>query len=207
MISPYRAIRDEARKLSKGNFVEVYCSTPVEVCEQRDVKGMYAKARAAVAEGKPMGFTGVDDPYEPPTEPRGHDRHRQALGPAVRRRHRREAAGAGLHPAPRPHLMKPIRNWHQSGVRRPPEQLGIIRVTLPLGGLALGMVAAAGTCPPVCADERCASPRPAADSCRRAPEPHPTRNVSDRRVTGGRDRSTPRRAVRRRARVTGGRRS
>src|SRR5262249_23182273 len=69
VISPYRAIRDEARKMSKGNFVEVYCSTPVEVCEQRDVKGMYAKARAAVAEGKPMGFTGVDDPYEPPANP------------------------------------------------------------------------------------------------------------------------------------------
>jgi sulfate adenylyltransferase len=69
VISPYRAIRDEARKLSRGNFVEVYCSTPVEVCERRDVKGMYAKARAAVAEGKPMGFTGVDDPYEPPTNP------------------------------------------------------------------------------------------------------------------------------------------
>ena len=58
--------------MSKGNFVEVYCDTPIEVCEQRDVKGMYAKARAAVAEGKPMGFTGVDDPYEAPGEPRGH---------------------------------------------------------------------------------------------------------------------------------------
>lgn len=69
VISPYRAIRDEARKMSKGNFVEVYCSTPIEVCEQRDVKGMYAKARAAVAEGKPMGFTGVDDPYEAPENP------------------------------------------------------------------------------------------------------------------------------------------
>jgi sulfate adenylyltransferase len=69
VISPYRAIREEARKTSKGNFVEVYCDTPIEVCEQRDVKGMYAKARAAVAEGKPMGFTGVDDPYEPPTNP------------------------------------------------------------------------------------------------------------------------------------------
>jgi sulfate adenylyltransferase len=66
VISPYRAIRDEARKQAKGNFVEVYCSTPIDVCEQRDVKGMYAKARAAVADGKPMGFTGVDDPYEPP---------------------------------------------------------------------------------------------------------------------------------------------
>ena len=69
VISPYKAIRDEARKMSKGNFVEVYCSTPIEVCEQRDVKGMYAKARAAVAEGKPMGFTGVDDPYEAPENP------------------------------------------------------------------------------------------------------------------------------------------
>ena len=55
--------------MSKGNFVEVYCDTPIDVCEQRDVKGMYAKARAAVADGKPMGFTGVDDPYEPPTNP------------------------------------------------------------------------------------------------------------------------------------------
>jgi sulfate adenylyltransferase len=66
VISPYKAVRDEARKMSKGNFVEIYCSTPIDVCEQRDVKGMYAKARAAVADGKPMGFTGVDDPYEAP---------------------------------------------------------------------------------------------------------------------------------------------
>ncbi len=69
VISPYKAIREEARKMSKGNFVEVYCSTPIEVCEKRDVKGMYAKARAAVASGKPMGFTGVDDPYEAPENP------------------------------------------------------------------------------------------------------------------------------------------
>jgi sulfate adenylyltransferase len=69
VISPYRAIRDEARALSKGKFVEIYCSTPIDTCERRDVKGMYAKARAAVADGKPMGFTGVDDPYEPPTNP------------------------------------------------------------------------------------------------------------------------------------------
>ncbi len=69
VISPYRAIRDEARKMSSGNFVEIYCSTPIEVCEKRDVKGMYSKARAAVADGKPMGFTGVDDPYEPPANP------------------------------------------------------------------------------------------------------------------------------------------
>ncbi|WP_076350468.1 bifunctional sulfate adenylyltransferase/adenylylsulfate kinase [Paludisphaera borealis] len=69
VISPYKTIRDEARKQSKGNFVEVYCSTPIDVCENRDVKGMYAKARAAVAEGKPMGFTGIDDPYEAPENP------------------------------------------------------------------------------------------------------------------------------------------
>ena len=43
--------------------------TPVEVCEQRDVKGLYAKARQSLADGKPMGFTGVDDPYEPPVSP------------------------------------------------------------------------------------------------------------------------------------------
>lgn len=69
VISPYRQTRDEARALSKGNFVEVFCDTPLDVCEKRDVKGLYAKARNAVAEGKPMGFTGVDDPYEPPLNP------------------------------------------------------------------------------------------------------------------------------------------
>jgi sulfate adenylyltransferase len=51
------------------NFVEVYMDTPVEVCEQRDVKGLYAKARQAMVDGKPMGFTGVDDPYEQPINP------------------------------------------------------------------------------------------------------------------------------------------
>ena len=69
VISPYRETRADARRMSRGNFVEVYCDTPLAVCEQRDVKGLYAKARTAVAEGKPMGFTGVDDPYEPPTDP------------------------------------------------------------------------------------------------------------------------------------------
>jgi sulfate adenylyltransferase len=65
VISPYRATRDNARKSSKGNFVEVFCDTPIEVCEQRDVKGLYAKARA----GEIKGFTGVDDPYEAPLNP------------------------------------------------------------------------------------------------------------------------------------------
>src|SRR5687768_1062577 len=68
-ISPYRSTREEARKMVGENFIEIFMDTPVEVCEQRDVKGLYAKARQAVADGKPMGFTGVDDPYEPPIEP------------------------------------------------------------------------------------------------------------------------------------------
>jgi sulfate adenylyltransferase len=68
-ISPYRATRAEARKMVGENFIEVYMDTPVEVCEERDVKGLYAKARQAMVEGHPMGFTGVDDPYEPPVNP------------------------------------------------------------------------------------------------------------------------------------------
>jgi sulfate adenylyltransferase len=68
-ISPYRAARNEARKMVGENFIMAYMDTPVEVCEQRDVKGLYAKARQAMEEGKPMGFTGVDDPYEPPIDP------------------------------------------------------------------------------------------------------------------------------------------
>jgi sulfate adenylyltransferase len=68
-ISPYRATRNEARKMIGDNFITVYMDTPVEVCEERDVKGLYAQARQAMEDGKPMGFTGVDDPYEPPIDP------------------------------------------------------------------------------------------------------------------------------------------
>jgi len=68
-ISPYRAARAEARKMVGENFIEVFMDTPVEVCEQRDAKGLYAKARQAVQDGKQPGFTGVDDPYEPPINP------------------------------------------------------------------------------------------------------------------------------------------
>ncbi|MGQ9888906.1 MAG: bifunctional sulfate adenylyltransferase/adenylylsulfate kinase [Aggregatilineales bacterium] len=64
-ISPYQAARDEVRRLIGENFVEVYVDTPLAVCEQRDPKGLYAKARR----GEITGFTGVDDPYEPPTAP------------------------------------------------------------------------------------------------------------------------------------------
>jgi adenylylsulfate kinase len=63
-ISPYRDIRDEVRAMT-ANFLEVYVSAPLEVCESRDVKGLYAKARA----GEIKGFTGIDDPYEAPLNP------------------------------------------------------------------------------------------------------------------------------------------
>src|SRR5438128_3406726 len=65
VISPYREIRDEVRELHEGRFVEVYVSTPVEVCAERDVKGLFAKQKA----GELKGLTGVDDPYEPPLAP------------------------------------------------------------------------------------------------------------------------------------------
>jgi adenylyl-sulfate kinase len=63
-ISPYREARAWARK-EIGNFVEVYVKCPLEVCRQRDVKGLYKLAD----EGKIKGFTGVDDPYEEPEHP------------------------------------------------------------------------------------------------------------------------------------------
>jgi sulfate adenylyltransferase len=65
-ISPYRATRNEVRKMvGDEHFVEIYVDTPIEVCEQRDVKGLYARARR----GQITGFTGVDDPYEEPVDP------------------------------------------------------------------------------------------------------------------------------------------
>ncbi len=66
-ISPYEAARRTARQLVEefGAFVEVYVATPVEECERRDVKGLYAKARA----GDIPEFTGVSDPYEEPADP------------------------------------------------------------------------------------------------------------------------------------------
>jgi adenylylsulfate kinase len=62
-ISPYRADRDRARaSLAAGDFVEIFVDAPLAVCEARDPKGLYKKARA----GELRGFTGIDDPYEPP---------------------------------------------------------------------------------------------------------------------------------------------
>lgn len=63
-ISPYREIRDEIREMHE-NFVEVYVKCPIEVLENRDVKGLYKKARA----GEITNFTGISDPYEEPKEP------------------------------------------------------------------------------------------------------------------------------------------
>lgn len=68
VISPYRSDRDTVRQrhVEAGlPFIEVFVDTPLEVCEARDPKGLYAKARA----GEITGFTGVDDPYEPPLDP------------------------------------------------------------------------------------------------------------------------------------------
>lgn len=64
-VSPYRATRNDVRNLVGDGFIEVYVNTPIEVCEERDTKGMYAKARR----GEIKGFTGIDDPYEPPLNP------------------------------------------------------------------------------------------------------------------------------------------
>ena len=71
VISPYRADRDRARSIHRAAglaFVEVFVDTPLELCEQRDPKGLYAKARA----GELTGMTGIDDPYEPPLDPDVH---------------------------------------------------------------------------------------------------------------------------------------
>lgn len=63
-IAPYREIREEVRHRI-GDFVQVYVNAPLEVCEERDVKGLYKKARA----GEIKNFTGIDDPYEAPLNP------------------------------------------------------------------------------------------------------------------------------------------
>ena len=72
-VSPYRRDRDFARQLienagAKNDFVEVFVDTPIEICEQRDPKGLYKKARA----GEIKGFTGIDAPYEAPLKPEIH---------------------------------------------------------------------------------------------------------------------------------------
>ena len=71
-VSPYRADRDRVRKIvedvREGDFIEVFVDTPLEVCEARDPKGLYKKARA----GEIKHFTGISDPYEAPESPEIH---------------------------------------------------------------------------------------------------------------------------------------
>jgi len=68
-ISPYRAQRDRARSLiAPGEFLEIFVDTPLQECERRDPKGLYAKARR----GELKNFTGIDSPYEPPASPEVH---------------------------------------------------------------------------------------------------------------------------------------
>jgi len=72
-ISPFRADRDAVRKLLQpGDFIEIFVDAPLAVCESRDPKGLYKKARAAAAEGKGLQFTGIDSPYEAPLSPELH---------------------------------------------------------------------------------------------------------------------------------------
>ncbi len=71
LVSPYRSAREGVRNMMpEGRFIEVFVDTPVEVCEARDVKGLYKKARMGLI----RNFTGVDDPYEPPVDPEIHIR-------------------------------------------------------------------------------------------------------------------------------------
>ncbi len=98
-ISPYRDIRDEVRA-QIDNFVEVFVDTPIDVCEERDVKGLYAKARS----GEIPQFTGVSDPYQPPLAPEvrvvTHDRDVAASAAQVLS-YLEEAGLARTGPAPR----------------------------------------------------------------------------------------------------------
>src|SRR5665647_307698 len=65
-ISPFQADRERVRRLvAEGDFIEIYCHCPLEICEQRDVKGLYQKAR----QGKIAEFTGISSPYEAPEDP------------------------------------------------------------------------------------------------------------------------------------------
>lgn len=83
-ISPYRRDRDLVRNTMKpGEFIEVFVDTPIEICESRDPKGLYKKARA----GEIKGFTGIDDPYEAPASPelilRAGEKNPEALADEV----------------------------------------------------------------------------------------------------------------------------
>lgn len=81
-ISPYRAIREEVRGMMGEGFIEIYVAAPLEACEERDVKGLYKKARA----GEIPNFTGVSDPYEPPVNPEVTcETHKESLEESVQK--------------------------------------------------------------------------------------------------------------------------
>ncbi len=119
-ISPYRAVRDDVRGRI-GSFVEVYIDCPLEVCMQRDVKGMYKKALA----GELKAFTGVSDPYEPPlhAEVTLHtDREAPAASAArVLRRLTEMGYLPGLHAPQEPYTPE-----EEAAIRRRLEQLGYL---------------------------------------------------------------------------------
>lgn len=119
-ISPYRAIRDEVRKMV-GSFVEIYADCPLEVCIQRDVKGMYKKALA----GEMKAFTGISDPYEPPLHPEVTLRTDQETpeASAARLLRRLEEMGylAGGAAVPEPYTPE-----EEAAIRRRLEQLGYL---------------------------------------------------------------------------------
>jgi adenylylsulfate kinase len=76
-ISPFRADRERVKALvSENDFIEIYCDSPLKVCEERDVKGLYKKARAGVIQN----YTGISSPYEPPENP---DLHLDTAGDSV----------------------------------------------------------------------------------------------------------------------------
>ena len=76
-ISPFRADRERVKALvSENDFIKIYCDSPLQVCEERDVKGLYKKARAGVIQN----YTGISSPYEPPENP---DLHLDTAGDSV----------------------------------------------------------------------------------------------------------------------------
>ena len=80
LVSPYAQARQDVRRLHGDRFVEIWVSTPHEVCAERDVKGLYARQRS----GLMRGLTGVDDPYEPPSAPHVVvEPHRQTVEESV----------------------------------------------------------------------------------------------------------------------------
>ena len=84
LVSPFAADRDHARAMHAQAglpFAEIWVSTPIEVCEKRDTKGFYAKARA----GEMKGLTGIDAPYEPPPNPELEVNHKVSVPEAVKR--------------------------------------------------------------------------------------------------------------------------